>query len=257
MADKLRPSSMSDDDRAYESLGQRRMSGVPYPVMDPDPTPLPMEPPAPSSIPGYSELSDPIQAQIDAIHLTQKEQDVALARMWDARKLGEEVQRLSSVLGGLSSLAGVPELVRVQSERMRLLLEWRESAGKSNDKLTLAIEGLDQRLRLTEQAFARIEGQLSTLSNRVSDALKRTEELDDDLEKLGHRIDEDVEALAKRLEARFAALELERTAQTAALALRVVSLEADRSRFKWTIGIVMFFAAIFAWFASSKFWPGR
>lgn len=246
MSDKPRQGIKSGDDRALLSLEQRRSTGVPFPAIEPEPTPPPMEPPAPSSIPGFASITDEVQAQLTAIHLTQREQDVAIARMWDARKLGEEVQNLRSVIGSLAAISDVPELLRIQGERMRVLLDWRETSTKAGDRLLLTIESLDERLRTSELSFTRIETQISALDRRIGEVFKRIDVVDTDLEQIGRRLDTELESIEKRTDAKIEAL-----------AIRVVSLEADRSRFKWTVAIVVFFGAIFAWFASSQFWPGR
>ncbi len=213
---------MSDEDRALaRSITSPAFAAIPEEI-DHELTPPPHEPIPPESIGGYQDLPDRMQAQLDAMHNTQREQDIAIQRFWSARKLDDEVAQLRDMLRGLNALAGVPELLRVQGYRIELL-------GKRDEKLEVTLEKLDKRLDEVEKAFVKIELQISSLSNRVGEVVSS----------LTKRID-DVEAEIERVGAKAAA-------EISKFEARIASLEKDRSTVKaWAI-LIAFLASIAAW----------
>jgi hypothetical protein len=240
MNDDKRKAPSSGDDRALAGLAKRRLDtspGIPSPVIDAqsEGTPPPMEPPTiPAS--ALSSIED-MRAAIVKISEAQREQDVGLLRVWGARNLGGEVERLSATLAGLTDLSSVPELLRVQGARMAALLEWREASAKAQDRMALAIETFDRRLNDVNLSFVRMESQIAALSSRIGEVASslsgKVRAVRGELDELGDRVDSEL----KKLGERFGALDT-----------RIVSLENDRRTIKAWAVLIGFLAGLLAFF---------
>lgn len=174
-----------------------------------------------------------------------------------ARKLSDEIEQLRGLLGGLNALSNVPELVRIQGLRMESLLAWRDATMKGNSKLEVTLEKLDTRLDEVERAFIKIEAQISTLSNRIGEVFSTLTERINHAQAEIDRVSKEARASIAAMELRIAESDRARADADRARDLRIASLESDRARAKWSAGILVLLAGLFAWFASSRFWPGK
>lgn len=213
---------------------------VPEPI-EYDDTPLPVEPTPPDAIAGFETLSPAARAQFESLHIAMKERDVTIARLHENRHVGDVVDELRSAIGGLGNLLSVPELLRVQGNRMAEILNWRQNTADAVVKLTAVAERLDDRLDSAEKTFIEIKAQITALSTHIGTVAAtlttRIDGAEARLEKLAHRIDSEIAALALRADA-----------STSALALRVVSLEKDRTIVKaWAILIGFLLGLAAAW----------
>jgi tetrahydromethanopterin S-methyltransferase subunit G len=221
---------MTDTDRALAGASSRARTnapafGVPR-VEIGDPTPPPMEPLAPESIDGYESLSPETQAQFRAIHDVLREHDVGFARMWDTRRVGDEVSQMRaamlSMIPTIRQLANVPQLLQVQANQISELRRWSTDLGAVHTKLDDTLGELNDRLREVEVNNARFEATVSTLSTRIGEAFGSSTK----------RIDK-VETEVERLET--------------SLVARIGSLETDRTRVKAWAALIGFLAAIAGW----------
>lgn len=214
-------------------MKDRATLGIPVQI-DEDTTPLPVEPPDPTKLTSFASLPLDVRAHLMKMHDTQREQDVAIARMWNVRNLDEEVSRLTGIIGGLSQLASVPELLRIQGNRMEMLIEWKESSNKDSAKLEVAVRELGVKLSDTRELYLKIEGAIQALSG--------------DLGRIAASLKGEIEGVGAEL----AALEEKTSAEIAALAKRLAMLEEYPKRARWTIAVLVVLGGLVTFFA--KLW---
>jgi uncharacterized coiled-coil DUF342 family protein len=197
-----------------------------------------MEPVPPNAIDGYELLSPSAIKQFEAIHQTQREQDIAIQRVFEARKLVGEVEQLRSSIGGLSNLSSVPALLEMQAGRMAEIIGWRSSMSEQITRVLNAADHLNDRLGGVERSFARIEVQITGLSSEIA----RVSTVYD------HRI--------KGVDSDLAELERKQAATIAKLDDRIGSLERDRTIVKaWAVGL-SFLVGIAVW-AITRWWAQK
>jgi hypothetical protein len=228
--DKTKGARMTDDDRALAGLAQRRAAtvsdGVPAPSIGADSTPLPMEP---SPIAPGATLEE-VRAYVMKQNNVLREQDIAIARIWDIRNLGDEVTRLSGILGGLAGLASVPELLRIQSSKIEVLIAGREAESKASDKRDKTIEALDRKIDELDKAFVQTNATISALSASIT---KQVDGVGDELAALEDRLDEEIEKLRAVVDEAGA---------------KIATLERAHTIVKAWATLIGFLAGLAAWF---------
>lgn len=105
MSDQSRkPPGMSDADRAYPIRRRTTNRGIPVQV-DHELTPPPQDPPAPSTLEGYTTIAPPIRAQLDMLHGGIDQLTGAVSKLWEARSDGQRLDNIDSKLGTLATAA--------------------------------------------------------------------------------------------------------------------------------------------------------
>lgn len=219
-----RPGSMSDADRALGGAKHRSSPfGVPAVEID-DATPPPSEPPSLESLPGFAYFTPEQQAVLRTLHNVQREQDVALTRMWPNRKAHGELEELRAIANQLSTivapLSQLPQVLRVQATQIAELRGWATSINDAAKKLDAAVVQLTAELQ--EMRLDRVKQSAA-------------------LEALETRVTTEVAAIRKELEA-----VTERADKASG---RIESLEHDRIRVRAWAALIGLLAGLLAWLA--------
>lgn len=203
----------------------RAQSATPLEIDD-EATPPPQEPPDPSSLDGFDALAPELQRQLIAFWNTQREQDVALVRLWESRNVKDDVlvlrETIVAISGRLDQLASIPAQLSQQRAAMTQLLAWKDARTKLDDRLERTLDHLDKRLDHVERDDVKRDGQIAMVTR-------------------------DLAASSALVAKGFA--ELQKTIDE--LNARVRSLEEDRIRYKakaaGVAATVSIFVAILTW----------
>lgn len=167
-------------------------AGTPVHV-DPELTPPPIEPPKPRTITGYESIPPEVQAQLDTLRDSIAEATTAIARVWDVRNVGSQIERLETKVDGytkdaIESAAQLRQFVlpslKHQMAKLQELSAYHErNVGRSErlwreelPAMKRSLEQLDERFDRLDGRLARIEQGLEglqSLAHRVVDIDKR------------------------------------------------------------------------------------
>lgn len=148
---------MGDDERA--EVGREHRT-APFPLeVDPELTPPPREPPDITATPGFDELDPATREPILALHHAQRELDVAVSKLWDVRKVPEQLAALQATVAVLAErsrdIASFQAAVNQHAGQLYRLAVAVEGRREIDARMTAALEQLNDRLHEMQESYAR------------------------------------------------------------------------------------------------------
>ena len=234
-----------DIERASKARRHPRPAGAPIldSILEDDVTPLPQEPPDISQIDGFEELPATIKRGFVTLWNTSREHDVAFAKLWGARHVGDDVAQIRTLLDGyrpyFQYLENVHQGMDALGKRVQGIAGWIEQRQRMDEKLDRTIEAFQTRLNTFDSDFRDMKAAMSTLGRDIAEGWRRR--------------DAELEKFKVETEARFAKIDAEHDKERERYEGRIRSLEDSRTSQNAKLAAIGTVIAVLAWLLN-HFW---